>query len=202
MRTSIRFVSDQNRWESGDPVRLVFHVYKPLKRVEIEAAKGLVAELLSDHPVEFAFLDLSVHHPYQIFDPSQSGHSYWSYEDSDRRRKGAFAPTRGTALLLGSGIALLQLVGPGEVKTWDQGLPRPLLLELHRDSDFTDLTYLLRQVFHFSFMSWRSFFPADEPVTILYSRWIANLLGNLRAVPDWDSTALNDMRDRRAMWFL
>ena len=81
-------------------------------------------------------------------------------------------------------------------------MPRPLLLELHPDSDFSDLTYLVRQAFHFSFMSWRSFFPSHEPATILYSRWIANMLGNLRAVPDWDGTALNLMRDRRAMWFL
>jgi hypothetical protein len=183
-------------------VRLVFHVYKPLKRVEIEAAKGLVSELLANNPVEFAFLDLSHQHPYQIFDPCQSGRRYWSYEDKGYRIKGTFVPSRGTALLLGSRIALLQLVGTGDVKTWDQGLHKPLLLELHQDSDFVDLTYLVRQVFHFSFMSWRSFFPSDEPVTISYSRWISNLLGNLRAVPGWDSAALNEMRDRRAMWFL
>jgi hypothetical protein len=103
---------------------------------------------------------------------------------------------------MGPRTALLQLVGAREVKTWDQGMPRPLLLELHPDSDFSDLTYLVRQVFHFSFMSWRSFFPSREPVTILYSRWIANLLGNLRAVPGWDVSALAQMRDRRAMWFL
>jgi hypothetical protein len=202
LRISIRFVKEQNRWESGDPVRLVFHVYKPLKRVEIEAAKGLVSELLSDNPVEFAFLDLSHRHPYQVFDPSQSGRRYWSIEDREHRIKGTYAPSRGTALLLGPRVALLQLVGPAEVKTWDQGLPKPLLVELHQDSDFVDLTYLVRQVFHFSFMSWRSFFPSDEPVTISYSRWISALLGNLRAVPDWDSAALNEMRDRRAMWFL
>jgi hypothetical protein len=70
------------------------------------------------------------------------------------------------------------------------------------DSDFSDLTYLVRQVFHFSFMSWRSFFPSDEPVTILYSRLIANLLANLRGVPGWDGSTLAHLRDRRAMWFL
>jgi hypothetical protein len=87
-------------------------------------------------------------------------------------------------LLLGSRAALLQLVGTRDVKTWEQGMPRPLLLELHPDSDFSDLTYLVRQAFHFSFMSWQSFSPSQEPVTILYSRWIANLLGNLKMVPD------------------
>lgn len=202
LRKSIRFVRDQNRWESGDPVRLIFHVYKPLKRIEIEAAKGLVEDMLKDHPVEFAFLDLSHQHPFQIFDSAQGGVEYWSHDLRRKALKGIYAPGRGTALLLGPRTALLQLVGAREVKTWDQGLPRPLLLELHRDSDFADLTYLVRQAYHFSFMSWRSFFPSDEPVTILYSRWIANLLANLRAVPSWDGSALSQMRDRRAMWFL
>lgn len=202
LRKSIQFVREQNKWQPGDPVRLVFHVYKPLKRIEIEAAKGLVEEMLEDHSVEFAFLDLSHFHPFQVFDPAQSGVGYWSYDERRKATKGVYAPSRGTALLLGPRTALLQLVGAREVKTWDQGVPRPLLLELHPDSDFSDMTYLVRQAFHFSFMSWRSFFPSDEPVTVLYSRWIANLLANLRAVDGWDASALAQLRDRRAMWFL
>ena len=202
LRKSIRFVRDQNKWEAGDPVRLIFHVYKPLKRSEIKAARTLVDEMLKEHPVEFAFLDLSQQHPFQIFDPTQDGIDYWAHELGHKATKGVYAPSRGTAMLLGPRVALLQLVGAREVKTWDQGMPRPLLLELHPDSDFSDLTYLVRQAYHFSFMSWRSFFPSDEPVTILYSRWIASLLANLRAVPGWDSSALAQMRDHRAMWFL
>lgn len=202
LRKSIRFVQAQNRWEAGDNVRLVFHVYKPLRRVEIETVKQLVQEMLNEYTVEFAFLDVSHHHPFQIFDPTQKGVRYRSPETGQSALKGIYAPQRGTAMLLGPRTALLQLVGANEVKTWGQGLPRPMLLELHPDSDFSDLTYLVRQAFHFSFMSWRSFFPSHEPVTILYSRWIANLLGNLRAVPGWDGSALNLMRDRRAMWFL
>lgn len=202
LRKSIRFVKTQNKWESGDDVRLVFHVYKPLKRVEIETVKQLVKEMLDDYPVEFAFLDVSHHHLFQVFDLHQKGVRYRSYETRQNASKGIYVPERGTALLLEPRTALLQLVGAKEVKTWEQGIPRPLLLELHADSDFSDLTYLVRQAFHFSFMSWRSFFPAHEPVTILYSRWIANMLGNMNAVPGWDSVALNQMRDRRAMWFL
>lgn len=202
LRKSIRFVQAQNKWEAGDNVRLVFHVYKPLRRVEIETVKELVQEMLKEYTVEFAFLDVSRHHPFQIFDPKQKGVRYRSPETRQYKLKGIYAPKRGTAMLLGPRTALLQLVGANEVKTWGQGLPRPLLLELHPDSDFSDLTYLVRQAFHFSFMSWRSFFPSHEPVTILYSRWIANLLANLKAVPGWDGSALNLMRDRRAMWFL
>ena len=202
LRPSIRFVRAQNKWESGDNVRLVFHVYKPLKRVEIKTVKQLVEELLDDYVIEFSFLDVSHYHPYQVFDLGQRGISYRSYESRRTSAKGVYVPVRGTAMLLGPNTALLQLVGAREVKTWAQGMPRPLLLELHRDSDFVDLTYLVRQAFHFSFMSWRSFFPSHEPVTILYSRWIANMLGNLRAIPDWDGSGLRYMRDRRAMWFL
>lgn len=202
LRKSIRFVKTQNKWESGDNVRLVFHVYKPLKRIEIETVKQLVEEMLDDYPVEFAFLDVSLYHPFQVFDPHQGGVRYRSYETRQNASKGIYVPERGTALLLGPRTALLQLVGAKEVKTWEQGIPRPLLLELHVDSDFSDLTYLVRQAFHFSFMSWRSFFPSHEPVTILYSRWIANMLGNMNVVPGWDGVALNQMRDRRAMWFL
>jgi len=88
------------------------------------------------------------------------------------------------------------------VKTGEQGAPRPLLVELHAKSDFTDLTYLVRQVFHFSFMSWRSFFPAVEPVTILYSRLIANALGNLKLVPGWSSEVLTVGSLRSSKWFL
>lgn len=202
LRNSIRFVRSQNGWEPGDSVRLVFHVYKPLKRVEIETVKRLVNELLGDFPVEFAFIDISEHHPLQIFDPRQQGVTYRSFETNRNARKGIFAPQRGTALLLSPRTALLQLVGANEVKTWGQGLPRPLLLDLHPDSDFSDLTYLVRQAFHFSFMSWRSFFPSHLPVTILYSRWIARMLGNLNTVSEWDRVSLNQLRDRRAMWFL
>ena len=132
LRRSVRFVRNQNKWEAGDPVRLVFHVYKPLKRVEIKTVKTLVNEMLQEHPIEFSFLDVSHYHPFQIFDPSQSGDEYWSLDLHRKAFRGVYAPSRGTALLLGPRTALLQLVGVTEVKTWEQGIPRPLLLELHR----------------------------------------------------------------------
>jgi hypothetical protein len=95
LRKSTRFVRNQNKWEAGDPVRLVFHVYKPLKRVEIETVKQLVQEMLEEHPVEFAFLDVSHHHPFQIFDPEQRGVEYWSPDLYRKTIKGVYAPNRG-----------------------------------------------------------------------------------------------------------
>ncbi len=202
LRTTIRMVREQNNWQPGDQVRLIFHVYKPLKHVEMDAIRDLVSELVTDkHKAEFSFLDISHHHEFSLFDPTQQGTNYYSLETGSGT-KGIGVPTRGACLQLNERMALLQLVGTKEVKTAGQGLPRPLLLDLHPGSDFKDLTYLARQVFHFSYLSWRSFFPSPEPITILYSRLIANALGSLAHVPTWNGDALTVGTLRNAMWFL
>lgn len=202
LRTSIAYVREQNNWQPGESVRLIFHVFKPLKNKEIEAVKAVVHELIADqHPVKFAFINVSQHHEYLQFDPSQRGKVYWAGR-GDRRLKGIGAPTRGRCVQLGPRSALLQLVGVDEVKTDHQGLPGPLLIDLHSDSDFTDISYLARQIFHFSYLSWRSFFPSPEPITILYSRLIAGSLANLKPVPGWNSAVLASERLRGSMWFL
>lgn len=203
LQAIVRYVQQQNSWQRGDRVRLVCHVYKPLRDCEVGAIKNLVLGLTADrYQVEFAFLDISWHHSYRIFAPRQQGETYWDFTSRARKVKGKGVPPRGMCLQLDDKRALLHLAGPKEVKSETQGLPAALLVELHRDSDFTDMTYLLRQVFNFTYMSWRGFFPATEPVTMTYSRLIAKLLGNLRAVPDWNSQVLSvgSLRDRR--WFL
>lgn len=202
LRSTIRFVREENNWQRGDRVRLVVHVYKPLKHSEMDSIKAVVQDLISDqHAVEYAFLDVSQHHEVELYDLNQRGVTYYS-PGTGPRLKGVGVPIRGQCRQLSARSAVLQLIGPHEVKTDYQGLPQPLLIELHPESDFTDLTYLVRQVFHFSYLSWRSFFPAIEPVTILYSRLIANALGNLRLVPGWQSQALTVGPLRDSMWFL
>lgn len=202
LSTTVRFVREQNNWQPGDRVRLIFHVYKPLKNQEIDSIKKLVRELTQDkHEVEFAFLDISKHHNFLFYDPNQEGVAYYA-PGAGRGTKGMGVVARGQCRQLSARAALLQLVGPNELKTNAQGAPRPLLVELHPDSDFTDLTYLVRQIFHFSYLSWRSFFPSEEPVTILYSRLIAKALGNLRPMSGWRSDALTVGHLRNSMWFL
>lgn len=201
LRTAIRYVETQHGWEVGDHVRLVCHVYKRLKNAEVDAIKALVRELLADRfEVEFAFLDVSSAHPFRLFAPKELGTTYGPA--GGRRRRGKGLPDRGICLQLDQRRALLHLIGPRDVKTEEQGLPQPLLLELHPDSDFTDLAYLARQAYHFIYASWKSFTPATEPVTIMYSRLIAGLLGNLRRVEGWDSTTLTVGGLRGRCWFL
>lgn len=201
LKTTVDMVRKENNWQPRDRVRLVFHVYKPLKFVEIDAIKALVDQLLEGkYEVEFAFLDISRYHDFALFEPSERGVPY--FVDGRRATKGIGVPARGICIQLDERSALLQLTGTKEVKTDEQGLPRPLRLTLHSESDFQDLTYLARQVYSFSYLSWRSYFPAVEPVSIAYSRLIANALGNLRAVPGWNSAVLTAGVLRNRLWFL
>jgi Piwi domain len=203
LKAVVSYVQQHNVWQEGDKVRLVCHVYKPLRDREVSAIKDLVKDLIADKfDVEFAFLDISLYHSYQLFAPAERGVRYWDFSSRSHKIKGKGVPQRGIGLLLDDSRGLLQLAGPNELKTDTQGNPKPLLIELHRDSDFNDMTYLMRQVYNFTYMSWRSFMPSTEPVTISYSRLIARLLGNLKQVSEWNSQVLSvgSLRDRR--WFL
>jgi hypothetical protein len=75
------------------------------------------------------------------------------------------------------------------------------LLRLHPSSTFSDMTYLARQVFLFASHSWRSFFPAELPVTIKYSDLIARLLGNLGMLSNWNPDVMVG-RIANTRWFL
>lgn len=202
LQVTVRQVRDENAWSVGEEVRLIFHVFKPLKNEEIKAIKSLVASIAADDfRVCYAFLDLSQNHDYEIFDVVQQGKQYRSGAGAMQTR-GKAVPSRGLALKLDARTALLQLVGPQELKTDLQGTPAPLLIRLHPDSDFDDLTYLVRQVYHFTYMSWRSSRAASEPVTILYSRLIARALANLKPLSDWNSRSLTQGGLRNRHWFL
>jgi argonaute-like protein implicated in RNA metabolism and viral defense len=95
----------------------------------------------------------------------------------------------------------MTMTGAKDIKQPEHGMPRPILIKLHRNSTFNDTTYLARQVFAFSSHSWRSFFPSPMPVTILYSDLIAHLLGNLANVSFWNPDAMLG-RIGKTRWFL
>lgn len=196
LRKSVNQVRADMNWQRREPVRLVFHAFKPLKDAETEAVKSLMAEL-GDYDVDYAFIHVVDDHPYVVFDETQEGMK--DFETG--MQKGVFAPQRGLFFRLSGKDVLIALTGPRDIKRAQDGLPRPILLSLHRNSTFEDTTYLARQVFTFASHSWRSFFPSPLPVTILYSELIAKHLGELSKLPNWDPDAMLG-RIGRTRWFL
>jgi argonaute-like protein implicated in RNA metabolism and viral defense len=195
LRSSIEDVKKRNAWQDGDQVRLVFHVFKPLKDLEAIAIKRFVEEIAGKYQVEFAFLTFTRDHPFTILDQNQVG------VDDRGRKKGALVPERGYAINTSGSQALLTLTGPRQLKTAVQGCPKPMILKLHKESTFRDIGYLTHQAYKFTFLSWRSFFPTMSPVTIAYSQLIAKMLGELKGVSNWNPEILRT-RLRTSRWFL
>jgi hypothetical protein len=200
MLASIRASLEQARkamnWQDGDLIRLVFHAFKPLKDDEARTLAKMMNSL-GNYQADYAFLHLVEHHPYQLFDEAQQGEWF----APTKSVKGVYAPERGRYIQLSRNEAVLTMTGPRDVKQPIDGLPRPLLLRLHRESTFTDMPYLANQVSRFALHSWRSFFPSPLPVTMQYSDLIARLLGLLAKLPKWNpDVLLGQIRESR--WFL
>ncbi len=193
-------IKKRNGWNPGDNVRIIFHSYKPLKKIEIaEITKQAAKAVGHEQTIEFAFLTISFEHPFLAIDPAQAGRMK-SY-DPHSKPKGRFVPVRGTITQIGRYTRLVCANGPAMIKREPAPLPSPLLVHLHKASTFHDLSYLSEQVLKFTSLSWRSTLPARKPVSIYYSELIAELLGRLRHVPDWTPAVLN-MKLRASRWFL
>jgi hypothetical protein len=197
LRTTILKVQQDMNWQPRDRVRLIFHAkFKRFSWKEVRSIKALVSEL-GDFDVDYAFIQVTERHPYMLFDRAQAG----VVDVRTRRLKGVYAPERGQYLELGSRDVLLWLIGPKEVNRSEDGLPRPLLLSLHRDSTFTDMTYLTRQLFTLACHSWRTFSPTSLPVTIRYPNLIAKKLGYLSFIDRWNPDVMLG-RIGKSRWFL
>ncbi|MES9970292.1 MAG: Piwi domain-containing protein [Candidatus Thiodiazotropha sp.] len=186
-----RVKQDQN-WQETDPIRLVFHTFKPLKDLEIKAVTDAVAALSLKH-LEFAFIHFANDHPFVVFDLEQAGAGY--------NKKGQLVPEKGMRYSINQNESLVCFTGPKDIKKETHGMPNPVLMRLHRNSTFTDMTYLTRQAFAFANHNWRSFYSSHLPITIRYSELIADLLMRMQKVPNWDEDAVFG-KIGRTRWFL
>jgi len=190
-------IKERNGWRPDDTVRVVFHVYKPLKEVEMaEIAQDCVATVGSEQNTEFAFLTVSHDHPFSVLDLNQQG-----IRGKMGTRKGVYAPERGLIVQIGRYTRLLSTKGPSLIKRDVTPLPHPLLVHIHQNSTYRSLHYLTEQVLKFTSLSWRSTLPVRRPVTIYYSEQIARQLARLRNIPDWSPAMLN-IKLRSSRWFL
>jgi argonaute-like protein implicated in RNA metabolism and viral defense len=199
MLSILRELKTRNNWRQGDTVRVIFHAHRPLKRVDVgNIVFACVREVGAEQVLQMAFVTVSHDHPFIIMDRAERGEPV--KRDSDVM-KGEFAPMRGTIARIGKSTRLLATNSHKLIKRANSPLPAPLLISLHPDSTFKDVDYIAEQALKFTSLSWRSTLPARTPVTIFYSERIAELLGRLKDVPDFSTTALS-VKLKWSRWFL
>lgn len=197
LRTSIDELKRRFGWRSGDKLRIIFHqTFKRYKESEALAVQNLIAEL-KDFDVEYAFVQVSGDHDWKLFDETSSGVPYGRLG----AHKGISVPERGQIVPLGPRAALVTLTGPRQLKTDLQGCPSPMLISVHPCSSFQSLDYIAKQIFDLTFMSWRTFMPSTQPVSISYPNLVVDLLGNLRTIPNFNPDILIT-RLKESRWFL
>ncbi len=208
LKESFSVLQKANHWKDGDTIRLIFHIFKPIKNIEFD----VVANLIQSYPnfrIQFAFVTISKVHPYLLFDEF-GGKIITNY---NREIKiGEFVPPRGANLKIQKYSCLVQMLGGKDVKSNLHGASNPLLIKIRIPTGdkqykeiepllFTDMQYVLQQIFSFTYLSWRNYLPSEHPATMLYSELIAKQLGRLRKVEGWSADILNfNLKTKK--WFL
>ena len=190
LKSSIESVASQYAWKEGDSVRIVFHIFKPIKNIEADVVEQLV-ESFSKFKILFAFVTISTHHPWMMFRNTFA----------EQNRLNVTLCSRGDNLILDSNNCLLQLRGNKDRPNKKHRPPYPVSIRVHEKSTFKDLQYIAQQIHDFSYLSWRSFFPSETPVTIFYSNLIASETISLGDVSGWQP-GLVEKHFRRKLWFL
>lgn len=207
LKNSIQRLSTEQGWADGETVRLIFHIFKPIKNTEFDVISQLVREI-NQYKIKFAFVTISQKHPNMLFDIQQPGVQKYGNNGTI----GAYIPNRGSNIFLDSETCIVQMLGANELKTAKQGMSKPIQIKIRtpqgnydnnglNDFIFHDLRYITQQIFSFTYLSWRSFLPGEEPATMKYSNLISRLLGKMRSVPGWDADKLN-YGLKRKKWFL
>lgn len=198
MLAVLQEVKTRNNWQIGDTVRVIFHAHRPLKRIDIaKIVFDCTRQVGAEQSLQMAFVTVTHDHPFYILDKKEGGLQV----GRSTKYKGVYAPARGTIAKIGRTTRLLAVNAGTLIKRANTPLPAPLLISLHPDSTFKDVDYLAEQVLKFTGLSWRSVLPAGTSVTIFYSERIADLLGRLRSIPNWSSSALAT-KLRWSRWFL
>jgi hypothetical protein len=204
LQSSFERLKSEQAWSQGDTVRLIFHIFKPIKNIEFDVVSSLIKEF-EDFHIQFAFVTIGKKHPYKLFDSGQRGLPV-SYKS--QQLKGVNIPHRGTNIFLDSTTCLVQMIGAKELKMKSHGMSNPIQVKIHMPSNneedkllFTDLNYIVQQIYSFTYLSWRSFLPGEKPASMLYSDLISKLLGKMRKVDGWDPDSLH-YKLKRKKWFL
>ena len=208
LKDSLDELKKANNWKTGDTIRLIFHIFKQIKNVEFD----VVAKLIKSYPefkIQFAFVTVGKNHPYLLFDHSGGKPAY---KNGREYKVGELVPNRGANLKIDKYTCLVQMLGSKDIKSDWHGASNPLQIRIripigNEDiSDlepllFTDIQYIVQQIYSFTYLSWRNYLPSEHPATMLYSELIAKQLGRLRKIEGWTPEVLN-FTLKTKKWFL
>ena len=189
LENSINSLAEEYGWEQGDTVRIIFHIFKPIKDIEAEVVNELVSKY-TQFTIRFAFVTISERHPYQIFS-----------NVIEKNKLLIVEPKRGTNFLVDDLTCVMQLLGREDRKSKFHKFSDPVQVRIHESSTYQDIVFVCQQIQHFCYMSWRNLNPIHTPVTILYANLIAKLSSNLKRVNGWNPDVIN-ARFRNKKWFL
>ena len=174
------------------PDRVVFHSFKKIGDQEITALEEGIANAT----------DKATALPYALVHIDEFGN--FLLFDGDHK---TYLPSSGYAVGLGALQGLLMTEGNERYERRKMGFPTPLIVRLDQRSKLGETNHaqvfsdLLYQVFSLSKVNWRGFNAAAIPVTLNYSRLIADLVASCRDTDLWaqisEATGL-----RNKAWFL
>lgn len=160
--------------QKGESFRLIFHLSKEAgKDNEIKAIENALQKF-KEYDIQYGIVHLSYNHNLRLY--SNAGKDY---------------PKRGIFVQVSTFQALRHLGKPTKI---------PILIRLDKRSTFKDIYDISKQVLHFCHLCYRSFRPADRPVTIKYPALMSKLTEELGQVPRWNPDQLNKVKDK--LWFI
>ena len=186
-----RTVQSKRGLSALDPDRVIFHTFKKVSAGEIEAIEeGIKAGSYNGQLLPYALIHIDGSNNFLSFD----------------RDSNTFLPQSGHTVWLGPLQALLLTEGRERYDHRKLGFPSPLAVRLDSRSslgneDFAELfPSLISQIYGLSKVNWRGFNAAAIPVTLGYSRLIADLISSCRNPELWTAIAQSGgLRDKA--WF-
>ena len=159
VEAQLSLLAEEDQWERGAPVRLIFHFSDA---VDPQLIGELKAQLQASHRFSYnsryTFLLIGYRHPHRFFEPRS-------------RMRMPLVPRRGHGQQQEDQV-LLQLRNLDD----EQIEGAPLRVWLHPESDEKDLAGLATQVYRFSNLTWCGTDPEVLPATLIYGNLLTERL--------------------------
>lgn len=175
------------------PDRVILHSFKRIGPAEVTALENATRSVGKATSKQIQYLLVHI----------EESESLYMFDTGDR----TYLPEAGQVVKLGRRQAILLSEGRERYKKRKIGFPHPFRVTLDERSQVNGQEYdvvfeeLLKQVFSLSKINWRGFNAASIPVTLNYSRLLAEVAGFCREDEDWQAIVEQERLKDKA-WFL